>query len=63
MFINVYLTVRWFLGQWIGDKPLFLLGILMVIIGIQFVFFGLMAEMIAYSSKKQDEYIIDEVQG
>ena len=59
--INAYLTVGWFMGRWIGDRPIFMLGILMIIIGIQFIFFGLMAEMIAYSSEKEEEHIIEEL--
>jgi len=55
--VEIYLTVGWFAGRWwIGDRPVFFLGILFLIIGIQFVFFGLLAEMIAYSSRHQEEY-------
>ena len=61
--INIYLTVGWFLGRWIQNRPIFMLGILMMIIGVQFIFFGLMAEMIAYSSKREEETIIDEFLG
>ncbi|MFQ5739875.1 MAG: glycosyltransferase family 2 protein [Acidobacteriota bacterium] len=59
--IEIYLTVGWFLGHYIEDRPLFMAGILLLIIGVQFIFFGLMAEMIAYSSRREDEYSIREV--
>lgn len=45
-----YLSVGWFLGTWIGARPLFLIGAVLLIAGIQLVSFGLMAEMIVYSS-------------
>jgi glycosyltransferase involved in cell wall biosynthesis len=43
---NIYLAVLWFRGFGIGHRPLLLLGTLLMIVGIQIVFFGLLAEMI-----------------
>jgi glycosyltransferase involved in cell wall biosynthesis len=45
-----YLSVGWFLGKWIGARPLLLIGAVLLIAGIQLVSFGLVAEMIVYSS-------------
>jgi glycosyltransferase involved in cell wall biosynthesis len=59
--IQAYLTVGWFLGRWIEDRPLFMLGILFLIMGVQFIFFGLLAEMIAYSSRREGDYSVREV--
>ena len=59
--IEAYLTVGWFLESWIQDRPIFMLGILLLIMGIQFIFFGLLAEMIAYSSRREDDYSVREV--
>lgn len=59
--IELYLTIGWFMGRWIGDRPALMFGILALIVGAQFIFFGLLAEMIAYSNVKQDEYAIHEV--
>lgn len=61
LLIEAYLTVGWFFGRWIEDRPAFMLGILLLIVGVQFVFFGLMAEMIAYSARREDDYSIKEV--
>jgi glycosyltransferase involved in cell wall biosynthesis len=61
--IDSYLALGWIFGHWIGDRPLLLLGTLLMIIGIQFIFFGLMAEMIAYSSAQRDEYALDRTSG
>lgn len=44
--IMVYLVVGWFMGRWIGDRPLFMLAVLMMIIGMQFISTGLLGEML-----------------
>jgi glycosyltransferase involved in cell wall biosynthesis len=48
-----YLSVGWLLGIWIGARPLLLIGAVLLIAGIQLVSFGLVAEMIVYSSATQ----------
>lgn len=52
--INAYLAVLWFLGEPIGHRPLLTLGVLLMIIGAQFVVFGLLAEMIAHTSPQRE---------
>lgn len=56
--VDGYLAMGWIFGNWIGDRPLLLLGTLLMIIGVQFIFFGLLAEMIAYSSAQRDDYAV-----
>ena len=51
--ICTYLTIIWFQGQSIGTRPLLLLGVMLVLIGIQFISFGLIANIIVDSSKKK----------
>ncbi len=46
--ILAYLTVGWFMGIWIGNRPLFSLGILLVIVGMQFFSLGLISELISH---------------
>ncbi len=58
--IETYLGLGWIVGNPIGDRPLFFLGIVLLLIGVQFIFFGLLAEMIAYSSRKEREYSVQE---
>jgi hypothetical protein len=41
-----YLTVLWFQGRGIGQRPLLLLGVLLVLVGVQLVSTGLLGEMI-----------------
>lgn len=59
--IIAYLSVGWLFGQWIGSRPVFMLGILMVIAGIQLVSFGLLAEMIVYASNRENDPPVDAI--
>jgi glycosyltransferase involved in cell wall biosynthesis len=44
--ICLYLSgLRLFFGESIGDRPLLLLGIMLIVLGVQFIGFGLIAEM------------------
>lgn len=56
--IDGYLAIGWLFQHWIGDRPLLMLGLLMMIVGIQFLCFGLLAEMIAFSAASRDDYSI-----
>jgi glycosyltransferase involved in cell wall biosynthesis len=60
--INAYLATIWFLGHPIGTRPLLTLGVLLMIIGAQFVVFGLLAEMIA-STKTDRDYSVRRTLG
>ena len=56
--------VRLFTQQGIGDRPILLLGMLLVFIGVQLVTFGLLAELLArtyYESQNKPVYAIREV--
>ena len=50
-----------FLGEPIGNRPLLLFSALLMIIGIQLIFFGLIGEMIANISKKEKNYSIKKI--
>ena len=60
LLINGYLTVEWLLGYPVGDRPMLLLGILLMLIGIQLVSTGLLAEMITKSDAKAEDYQVSE---
>jgi hypothetical protein len=50
--------------QGIGDRPLLLLGAMLIFIGVQLVTFGLLAEVMArtyYESQDKPTYVIREV--
>ena len=51
--INGWLTIEWFRGEAIGHRPLLALGMLLCIVGVQFVLFGLLAELLI-SGKRVD---------
>ncbi len=59
--LNFYLMLLWFSGQPIGHRPLLLLGILLVIIGIQLIGMGLLGEMLVSSyheGQKKPLYVL-----
>ncbi len=61
--INLYLTILWFSGQSIGHRPLLLLGILLMIIGIQLIGMGLLGEMLVsvyHESQKRPLYVLKD---
>lgn len=58
--ICTYLTFLWFQGERIGTRPLLLMGVMLILIGVQFISFGLLANIIVDQSKKkitEDLYI------
>lgn len=59
---NTYLSVLWFLGKGpIGDRPLLFLGILLIVVGVQLVFSGLVAEMVLVTSYRDTRNQIQEI--
>jgi glycosyltransferase involved in cell wall biosynthesis len=65
--ILVYLTVVKILGHAIGHRPLLMLGVLLVVIGMQFFSLGLISEMITShheergQERERAELLVDEV--
>ena len=55
--INLYLTVGWFNGIPIGNRPILFLGVLLIIIGIQFISLGLLGELIIKSNSKSQNRV------
>ena len=58
--IGVYLTVLKIAGQAIGRRPLLTLGILLMVIGGQFVSVGLLGEMVANLRSDDFSYPVRE---
>jgi glycosyltransferase involved in cell wall biosynthesis len=48
--------LKLFTGADIGDRPLLLLGVMLVIVGIQLLLFGLLAELIISRTQRGNEY-------
>ena len=65
--VCVYLTVLWFTGSAIGHRPLLTLGVLLVVVGIQFLSLGLIGEMITTHheeralARERAELHVDEI--
>ena len=60
-FIEMYLLVMKIIGQDIGGRPLFYVGILLLIMGVQFIHTGFIAELLMrtyYGSQNKTPYII-----
>lgn len=54
--LALYLTVLWFSGESIGSRPLLMLSVLLIIIGIQIILFGLISQLqVALLNKKSLE--------
>lgn len=56
--ITAYLGIIRLLGHYIGNRPLLLLGILLVVLGSQFVSIGLLGEMMAAAFHPESNYLI-----
>ncbi len=62
MIINLYLaTEKIFAKRILSNRPLLFLGILLVIVGIQFISIGLLGEMITETQKRKCDYSIKNV--
>lgn len=60
--IFLYLSVRWLGGEAIGGRPLLLVAVLLVIVGVQFTLFGLVGELIvATRSDDTSPNIVSEI--
>jgi glycosyltransferase involved in cell wall biosynthesis len=59
LLINAYLAVLKLMGLGIGGRPLLILGLLLMLIGFQFISTGLLGEMLAISlHREREEYTI-----
>lgn len=66
-FILLYLTALKFLkGAAIGGRPLLILGVLLVVVGVQFIGMGLLGEMIVrvyHESQRKPIYVLKKIIG
>jgi len=59
--IDLYLlTMRVFFRYWLSNRPLLIIGTMIMIVGVQLVIFGLLAEMIAFSYRRENDYSVVE---
>lgn len=59
--VSLYLTVLWFMGEAIGGRPLLILGVLLMVIGVQLLATGLIAELIVHLGSAQPPYSLRRV--
>jgi glycosyltransferase involved in cell wall biosynthesis len=56
--IDLYLSFLWLTGiAYIGNRPLLILGTLLIIVGVQVVIFGLLAEMVTAATYRRSEVV------
>jgi len=59
--INAYLATLWALGESLSNRPLLLLGVLLMLVGIQVLTSGLIGEMITFKNfRRTDTYSVKE---
>jgi glycosyltransferase involved in cell wall biosynthesis len=65
--IGAYLTtLKLFWGAQIGGRPLLVLGVLLIMVGVQFVIMGLLGEMLVrvyHESQRKPIYMVKRVEG
>ncbi len=60
--ITIYLTIMKFLyGEYLTNRPLFLVGILFIILGVQLFSIGLIGEMITKSLNTEKDILVKEI--
>ena len=58
--VNLYITIEWYMGVPIRNRPLLFLGILLIIVGVQLFAVGLLGELVAHNYQNDNEYNIKE---
>jgi len=59
-FVNGYLTIEWLLGNSLSNRPLLFLGMLLIIVGIQFFSIGLLGEIMVHNFQSETEYSVKD---
>ncbi|OGU40571.1 MAG: glycosyl transferase family 2 [Ignavibacteria bacterium RIFOXYB2_FULL_35_12] len=59
--VNGYLAYLWLIqDQYLSNRPMLFLGILLIIVGVQFFSVGLLGEMLVNNFRTETEYVIKE---
>jgi hypothetical protein len=60
-FIDAWVSVEWLTGQTsLSNRPILLLGILLILVGVQLVSLGLLGEMIVKNSVRDTEMMVQK---
>ena len=60
MGINVYFLIEWIMTQSLHIRPIMLLGIILVVVSLQFFSLGFISEIIIQRSSKDKDYNFEE---
>ena len=55
-----FLSVLWIQGHPLSNRPMLFLGMLLIIVGVQFFAVGLLGEMLVHNSPGNPDYIIKD---
>ena len=55
-----YLSILWIQGHQLSNRPMLFLGMLMIIVGVQFFAVGLLGEMLVHNTVNENEYPIKD---
>jgi glycosyltransferase involved in cell wall biosynthesis len=58
--VNGYLTVEWLSGRPLSNRPMLFLGMLLIIVGVQFFSVGLLGEMLVHQNQSEREYVVKD---
>lgn len=58
--VNGYLSILWIIGEPLSNRPMLFLGMLLIIVGVQFFSVGLLGEMLVNNFMNENEYIIKD---
>ena len=58
--VSIYLTIDWINGHYLSNRPMLFLGMLLIIVGVQFFSVGLLGEMMVNSFMDEKEYEVKE---
>lgn len=55
LLINLYLTIAWFGGEALSTRPALILGVLLMVMGVQLLTIGLLAELLVSHIQRNEE--------
>jgi glycosyltransferase involved in cell wall biosynthesis len=58
--VNGYLTIEWVSGKPLSNRPMLFLGMLLIIVGVQFFSVGLLGEMLVHQNQSEREYVVKD---
>jgi len=58
--VNGYLTFEWIYGKPLSNRPMLFLGMLLIIVGVQFFSVGLLGEMMVHNMQSDKEYTVKQ---